>query len=289
MCACLVQPTRLMMTCPWRAGQDGGSLPAMRLEAKFAELRAKGEKALVLFITAGDPSLQELPAIISALIEGGADIIEIGIPFSDPIADGPTIQASSQRALDMGVTPKLVFEALGRALTTVPIVLMGYANTMLRPGYENFIAQAQTAGVSGMIACDMTADEAGDWIAAARKMNFDTIFLAAPTSPAARLEGVVSSSTGFIYAVSRTGVTGAESEAPPEASRLVSALKAKTGLPVCVGFGLSRPEQVRLICQVADGAVIGSSLVTRLANDWNQGVGRAELVAWIKTLKDATR
>lgn len=261
----------------------------MTLGEKFSELRSRGEKALVLFVTAGDPSLDQLPAILSALEEGGADIIELGVPFSDPIADGPTIQASTQRALDRGVTPPKALEALAASKVNVPVVVMGYYNPIHRVGVDSTAEAFRRAGVAGSIVTDVTPDEAGDWIAASRKRGLDNIFLAAPTSTESRLDEVCRNSSGFVYAVSRMGVTSASVGVPPEAQGLVRRIKERTDLPVCVGFGVSTPEHVRMVCEVADGAVIGSWLVDQICNDWNDGAGRGALIDNLRALKAATR
>lgn len=259
------------------------------LSDAFARLRAKPEKALVCYVTAGDPSLDDLPAIVSALSEAGADVIEIGMPFSDPIADGPTIQASTQRALDRGVTPRAVLEAVSRCPKDVPLVMMGYTNPVHHWGYEAFAEASAKAGLSGTILSDLTPEEAGPWIAASRATGLDNIFLAAPTSTDERLGRVCEASSGFVYAVSRTGVTGAGSEAPPEVKDLVRRIKERTELPICVGFGISRPEHVRMVCEVADGAVVGSWLVDLLAASWNGGKGRVEIVEKVAALKAGTK
>lgn len=260
----------------------------MTIEQKFAELRAKREKALVLFVTAGDPSLEDLPAILEALQEGGADLIEVGIPFSDPIADGPTIQASSQRALDSGVTPPRALQAIRDSDLSVPCIVMGYTNSAFRRGYESFAGQLKNSGVDGSILSDLTPEEADDWIAASKENGLSNVFLAAPTSTDMRLDAVCKRSTGFVYAVSRTGVTGAGSEVPADVRSLVQRIKARTDLPVCVGFGISKPEHVRMVCEVADGAVIGSWLVDFLCKEWRNGLGRERLVSAVKELKEAT-
>lgn len=259
------------------------------IATKFAELRARGEKALILFLTAGDPHLEDLPALIEMLEEGGADVIEIGIPYSDPIADGPTIQASTQRALDQGVTPRAIYELLGPVKSGVPLVAMGYFNTMLRPGLSAATQSLKAAGFSGTIMTDLTPEESDEWCAASHAAGVDTIFLAAPTSTDERLDQVCRRSTGFLYAVSRTGVTDAKISVPPEAKDLVSRIKARTELPVCVGFGISKPEHVRMVCEVADGAVVGSWLVDLVAREWNGGAGRSMIVDRLRELKAATR
>lgn len=264
-------------------------IPMISISERFAELRKRGEKALVLFVTAGDPDLAELPAILDALQAGGADLIEIGIPFSDPIADGPTIQASSQRALDRGVTPGAVLDTLATWSGNVPIVLMGYLNPILRVGYDAFAKLARASGASGTIVSDLTPEESDEWKAASDRAGLDTIFLAAPTSTDERLKVVAEKSSGFVYAISRTGVTGSRSAVPPEALDLVSRLRERTDLPVCVGFGISTADQVAALCQVADGVVIGSWLVDVLNRDWNGGEGRGRLIEQVQSLKSATR
>lgn len=258
------------------------------LAVRFSELKRRGEKALICYLTAGDPSLEAVHEIIQALEEAGADVIEIGMPFSDPIADGPTIQASSQRALDRGVTPKSVLEAISKAQTSVPLVLMGYTNPVYRWGFERFASDAKAAGLSGTILSDLTPEESEDWVHASREADLDTIFLASPTSTDARLDAVCARSSGFVYAVSRTGVTGAASQAPPEVKDLVTRIKVRTKLPVCVGFGISKPEHVRMVCDVADGAVVGSWLVDLLASSWRDGFGRSEVIERVAELKAAT-
>ena len=259
------------------------------LAQKFETLRAKGEKALVLFVTAGDPPLEQLPAILEALAEGGADVIEVGIPFSDPFGEGPTIQASSQRALDSGATPTLILEAIGKAKVDVPTVTMGYYNPVLRYGLERFTRKSAAAGISGTIVSDLVPDEADDWGAASRKAGLDTIFLVAPTSTDQRIREVTERSTGFVYVVSRTGVTGAENAIPMDVASLVERVRALTDRPVCVGFGISTPEHVRMVCQVADGAVVGSALVSKIHREWNGGAGRAAIVEFVRELKKATQ
>jgi tryptophan synthase alpha chain len=259
------------------------------IAAKFAELKSRGEKALVLFVTAGDPRLEDLPAIIETLEEGGADLIEVGIPFSDPIADGPTIQASTQRSLDLGATPGAIYSLLATTAAKVPLVAMGYYNSVLRLGLANAAQTLKGAGFSGTIMSDLTPEEADEWSAVSRSAELDTIFLAAPTSTDARLDEVCRRASGFVYAVSRMGVTDARVSVPPEARDLVTRIKSRTDLPVCVGFGISKPEHVRMVCEVADGAVIGSWLVDLIAREWNGGAGRAHIVSLIKDLKAATR
>ncbi len=242
----------------------------------------------MLFVTAGDPSPEDLPAILDTLEEAGADIIEVGLPFSDPIADGPTIQAASQRALDRGVTPSGVLGAIARRSGKAPIVLMGYYNTVLRRGLEVFATDARRAGVSGTIISDLTPEESDDWIRASKSAELDTIFLAAPTSTEERLAEVGKRSSGFVYAVSRTGVTGAQAQVAADIPALVARIRAHAEAPVCVGFGISSPEHVRSVAEVADGVVVGSWLVDELARTWDGGRGRDGILDKVRALKAAT-
>ena len=252
----------------------------------FSELRAKNQRALVLFFTAGDQPIDDLPEIIETLAAGGADLIEVGIPFSDPFGEGPTIQASSQRALDNGATPVTILEAISRVHIHIPIVTMGYYNTYLRFGLDEIAKRSREAGVSGAIISDLVPDEGEAWSRAAEQNGLDTIYLVAPTSTDMRIAEACQRTTGFVYAVSRTGVTGAESEVPVEVSSLVSRIKEITDRPVCVGFGISKPDHVRTVCKVADGAVVGSSLVDLLHREWPQGKQR--IIEAIAELKAAT-
>lgn len=241
-------------------------------------------------MTAGDPSLGALPEVLTTLAEAGSDIIEVGIPFSDPIADGPTIQASSQRALDRGVTPEAILETVSRIAPSLPpLVLMGYTNTAMRRGFDDFASRARSAGAAGVILSDMIPEEADDWRRAASNAGLDTIFLVAPTSTPHRIRLATESSTGFLYCVSRTGVTGAANEVPREVVDVVRTVNAISSLPVCVGFGISKPEHVAMVSEVADGAVVGSALVDLLATRWDDGKGAREVAQFVSLLKAATR
>ena len=265
----------------------GNLVGVTKLSQTFHDLKSKGEKALVVFVTAGDPTLEALPEILLALQEGGADIIEVGLPFSDPIADGPVIQAASHRALTNGVTRTKVMAVLAGTPLNVPVIAMGYYNTMLRPGLEAFATEARHSHVSGTIVCDIIPEEATEWITVSRAIALDTVFLAAPTSTDDRLDAVAHQSTGFVYAVARTGVTGAATAQADETVDLITKLKARTEVPVCVGFGVRSPEQVKQLSQVADGVVVGSSLVQLIADKWP--AGRDEVVQYVRSLKEATR
>jgi tryptophan synthase alpha chain len=261
----------------------------LTLSDRFAQLQSKQEKALVLFLTAGDQPLSDLPQIVATLEAAGADAIEIGIPFSDPFGEGPTIQASSQRSLDRGTKPIEILHALRDVPRSIPIVTMGYVNPVMRMGWNAFAEQSRAAGVTGTIISDLVPEEADEWCAACTANELETIFLVAPTSTQSRMDEVAARSTGFVYAVSRTGVTGAENAAPPEVQGLVNAIKLRTDKPVCVGFGISSPTHVQMVCQVADGAVVGSYLVNLLHKRWDNGAGAAEIHDAVAALKAATR
>lgn len=264
-----------------------------RIAERFATLRQRNEGALVVFITAGDPSPALTEKLILTIAEAGADVIEVGIPFSDPLADGPTIQASTFRALHQGVTPQGVLEtvARARAISDVPLVVMTYVNPVWQMGMTKFAWRAAEAGVDGVIMTDMPPDEAGEWHTVARQQGLDTIFLVAPTSTRERMRLVAKMSSGFVYCVSRTGVTGVRDDLPTEVPQMLEAMRSFTELPLCVGFGVSRPEHVRAVCGVADGAVVGSALVSLIEQQAKHGEEAllASVRSFVRSLKEATR
>jgi tryptophan synthase alpha chain len=220
--------------------------------------------------------------IALAMDKAGVDVLELGVPFSDPLADGPVIQRSSQRALERGVTLKDVLGAVRqiRRRSEIPIVLFSYFNPLLRYGLEKLAADAREAGVDGSLVTDLPPEEAAEWLKVARGRDLDTVFLAAPTSPPERLRGVAEASRGFVYAVSRTGVTGERESISDDASPLVASLKKQAALPVALGFGISRPDQVKAAAQVADAVVVGTTLVRFLEEQPDGDV--AEKVRWLK-------
>lgn len=237
-----------------------------RIDKTFEALREKREGALVTFITAGDPQSIPTETLIAVLAKAGADIVEVGIPYSDPLADGPSIQNAGQRALDSGTTPKTVLESIkaSRAFTDVPIVMMTSYNLVLCYGVERFADAAAEAGADGAILTDLPPEEATRWKLAADSRGIATIFLVAPTSTKERIKIITEATTGFVYCVSRTGVTGAQLELPADLKQLLSDTRSATDKPLCVGFGVSSPEHVRQVVETADGAVIGSALVNFL-------------------------
>jgi len=264
---------------------------SQRLDQTFARLKDAHEGALVTFITAGDPSPEGTPALVAALAQAGADVVELGIPYSDPLADGPSIQASSQRALDKGVTPDTILQMIRdiRALTQVPLALMTSYNVALRYGLERFAQVFSEAGADGAILTDLPPEEAAPWKAAATGHGMATIFLVAPTSTPERIALIAHNTTGFVYCVSRTGVTGARTELPPELKALLARIRSATDKPVCVGFGVSRPSHVRQVIENADGAVIGSALVDFLHASADNPDQAAELARLVSSWKEATR
>jgi tryptophan synthase alpha chain len=237
-----------------------------RIAETFARLRAEKRRGFIPFITAGDPTLDETRQLILELARAGAGIIELGVPFSDPMADGPTIQRSSERALrrGVGVADVLAVVADARRETDVPVVLFSYYNPLLQYGAERLCQDARRAGVDGMLVTDLAPEEAVDFAATLRAHTLDPIFLVAPTSTDARLRLVAERASGFIYAVSRAGVTGVQKESSTQAERLVERVRAVTDLPVAVGFGISTREQVADVWRYADAAVVGSAIVSEI-------------------------
>ena len=254
-----------------------------RIGERFARLRSEGKKAFVAFLTAGDPSIEGTVKAARDLERGGADVLELGVPFSDPLADGPGIQRSSERALRRGTTLTHVLETVReiRRESELPLLLFGYFNPFLRYGLERLAVEAKEAGVDGVLVTDLPPEEAAEWIGIARAHELDTVFLAAPTSPDERLRGVAAASRGFVYAVSRTGITGERVALSDEARPLVSRIQALTAEPVALGFGISTPEQFRAAAEVADGVVVGSALV-RFLEETPDG-DLAEQVRWLKS------
>jgi tryptophan synthase alpha chain len=259
------------------------------LQERFSQLSTQGEKALVVYVTAGDPPLDQLPAILESLQEGGADIIEVGMPFSDPIGDGPTIQASSQRALDRGTTPTAVFDMLAQVRLQTPLVIMCYANTVMNIGARDFAYRCRQVRVSGVIVVDAIPEAIQEWRPQFASAGVDLIYLAAPTSTEERLKALSEVAQGFIYVVSRTGVTGTENSAGTNLNQLIENLRKYSKLPLCVGFGISTPEQIKEICSIADGAVVGSHIVNLLNKEWKLGAGKERLIKEIALLKSGTK
>lgn len=251
-----------------------------RIEATFEQLRQRGEAALIPFITAGDPDLATSEAIIQTLVEAGADLIELGFPFSDPMADGPTIQASSERALAAGTTLAgvLALVARVRQRCATPIILMGYYNPVLRYGVERFARDAAASGVDGLLLVDLPPEEAGELLPALRSAGLSLITLLAPTTPAERAARLAAAGEGYLYYVSMTGVTGARQVDAAAIESAVRRLRAQARVPVAVGFGIATPADAAAVASFADGVVVGSALVRVIA----EHSGRPDLLDQVR-------
>ena len=234
-----------------------------RITRLFDRLRAEQRAGLIAYITAGDPSLERTPDIVAALERGGVDLIELGVPFSDPIADGPAIQAAADRALKAGATVGGILDIAShiRRRSEIPLLLFTYMNPVLRYGLGRLGRECAARGIDGCLLTDLSVDEAERYVQAMRALNVDTVFLAAPTSTPRRLDLVAKYSSGFVYLVSRTGVTGVRESVSESVAPLVTSMRAATSLPLAVGFGISNAEQVRAVGEVADAVVVGSAIV----------------------------
>jgi tryptophan synthase alpha chain len=265
------------------------------IEETFQKAKTDGNGLLIGYITAGDPTPQETPKIADALIRGGVDVLELGLPFSDPIADGPTIQAASLRALNAGTTPMKVLEIAKeiKSKHDVPLVVMTYYNPVFRLGVDCFLASAKEHGVDGFIVPDLPVEEAGDYRKAAKAHGIETIFLAAPSTSAERLQRIVTCSSGFLYLVSHFGVTGARASLEDSTLQLVQRVKKATAgkVPLAVGFGISQPEHVRSVLAAgADGVIVGSAFVNIVSRNLQKPPQMlSELEAATRSLKKATQ
>lgn len=260
-----------------------------RISKKFKELRKKGIKALIPFITAGDPSLTVTEKLVTTLEEAGADIIELGVPFSDPMADGPVIQAASERALKNKVTVSDVLSLVARIRkkSQIPLLLMGYYNPIFVMGHERFSQKAKEVGVDAVLIVDLPPEEAGDLRKVLKKNNIDLVHLLAPTSNEERIKRAVRSASGFIYYVSLTGITGARLTVSGEIRQQIEKIRNFTQLPIAVGFGISKPEQACQLGPVADGIVVGSALVKIIARKGRQKSLFANTSRFVSSLKRA--
>lgn len=267
------------------------SAKTARISKRFAELRERGEMGMVAYITAGDPSLDATLRFVLALAESGADIIELGVPFSDPVADGPTIQRASERALKSGTTLAAVLALVRRIRESsqVPLVLFSYFNPILQMGLEKFAGDAAEAGVDGVLVTDLTPEESGAYRAILTTRGLDMIFLAAPTSTDERLAKIAACSSGFLYLISRTGVTGAKDTLAEDLPALVRRVRAVTPLPLAVGFGISLPGHVSVLGGLADAAVVGSALVSEIEKAASPEAAAAALGGRMRAFKEAGR
>lgn len=256
-----------------------------RIDAKFAELKAAGKSAFVSYIMAGDPSPEASLELMKGLPAAGVDIIELGVPFTDPMADGPTIQVAGQRALEGGMTLKKTLTMAAefrKEDDTTPIVLMGYYNPIYHHGVDAFLADAKAAGIDGFIVVDLPPEEDSELAIPALKAGLHPIRLATPTTDAKRLPKVLQNTSGFIYYVAIAGITGAGSANAKTVGKEVARIKQSTDLPVCIGFGIKTPQQAADMAAVADGAVVGSAIVEKMGN----GEPVADVLAFVKSLAD---
>jgi len=256
-----------------------------RIDAKFAALNAEGKKAFVAYVMAGDPDYDTSLEIVKGLPGAGVDVIELGLPFTDPMADGPTIQAAGQRALDAGMSLKKTLALateFRKTDDTTPIVLMGYYNPIYSMGVPAFLEAATTAGIDGLIVVDLPPEEDDELCLPAQEAGLNFIRLATPTTDDKRLPKVLQNTSGFVYYVSITGITGAAEAQAGDVAPEVARIKGQTDLPVIVGFGIKTPETAQAIAGVADGAVVGSAIVAQIAS----GKPVAEVLAYVKTLSD---
>jgi tryptophan synthase alpha chain len=256
-----------------------------RIDAKFSALAAEGKKAFVSYVMAGDPDYETALEVVKGLPGAGVDVIELGLPFTDPMADGPTIQLAGQRALEAGMTLTRTLE-LARAFRegddTTPIVLMGYYNPIYSRGVDRFLADAKEAGIDGLIVVDLPPEEDAELCLPAQAAGLNFIRLATPTTDDKRLPRVLQNTSGFVYYVSITGITGSAEAQAADVGPEVARIKAASGLPVIVGFGVNTPEKSRAIAEVADGVVVGSAIVSKLAS----GASVPEVLAFVKSLAD---
>jgi tryptophan synthase alpha chain len=266
-------------------------LAAGRISRRFAALAERSELGIVAYLTAGDPTLAASEEIVLAAAEAGADVIELGVPFSDPMADGPIIQRASERALRSGTTLAGVLSLARRVRekTNVPLVLFSYYNPILQASLERFAIDAASAGIDGVLVTDLTPEEAENYRAAVRGRGLDTIFLAAPTSTDARLKLIAKATTGFLYLISRTGVTGTRDALPEGLPALVRRARAATKLPIAVGFGISLPTHVSVLGGIADAAVVGSAIVAQVEIAATSQAAAHAVGNLIRSLKGAAR
>jgi tryptophan synthase alpha chain len=262
-----------------------------RIEARFKQLAERGQSAFIPYICAGDPTLERTADIVLELERAGADVIELGVPFSDPIADGVVNQEAAQRALKHGVTlHHCVALVKGlRARTQVPLLLFTYFNPVLAYGFEDFARDCRDAGVDGVLCVDLPPEEGGDYMRCLSGAGVATVFLVAPTSPPERIALIAKSSTGFVYYVSRTGVTGERASIEQSVREMVARIKQDTATPVAVGFGISTPEQAAEIAGYADGVIVGSAIVRLIGELGESPDAPAKVGAFAKSLADAVK
>ncbi len=258
-----------------------------RIADTFSRLRAAKQPGLVAYVTAGDPTLARTAEILTALADNGADLLEVGVPFSDPVADGPMIQRASERALAGGTSLRGTLDMIRAARTRIsaPIVLFTYANPILRMGEDAFVKRAVDAGIDGVLMLDLPVEEAGPFRARLVAAGIDPIFLLSPTTTDERIEASAALGSGFLYVISRLGVTGARDQVATDAEALVGRIRARSNLPLALGFGISSPEHVAEVCRWADAAVVGSALVNVIAEHGASPDVAGKAGAYVRWLK----
>ncbi|OGV40682.1 MAG: tryptophan synthase subunit alpha [Lentisphaerae bacterium GWF2_57_35] len=262
-----------------------------RIEKCFSALRLKDEKGFVAYITAGDPSLAATVEMVRRLEEAGADVVELGVPFSDPLADGRVNQDSAARALKNGVNLQGIFKTVEkiRRASDIPLVLFSYINPLMSPSFEKNMREAHAAGVDGVLILDLPVEENRKYVRNLYENRLNNVSLVTPTSPDERIRRIVKYSTGFVYCVSREGVTGMQKKLAPSATELVKRTRRLTPLPVVLGFGISTPEQASAAARAADAVVVGSAIVDRFSREPQNPMGRRRAAAWVKTLIKAVK
>ncbi len=262
-----------------------------RIVERFARLKREGRKGLVVYIGAGDPDLEATRRLALAFDRIGVDVLELGVPFSDPLADGLVNQLAAQRGLASGTTPAKVLETVARIRreSQIPIVLYIYFNLMHRYGPQRFVADAAAAGVDGLLVLDLPPEEADGVETAMRNAGVCNIYLVAPTTPEPRIEMIVKRATGFVYYISREGVTGMRDTLPPDLPAMIGKIRAHTDLPVAVGFGISTPQQARAVATVADAVVVGSAVVNQIAQHGSSPALEQRVVEFTQPLVEAVK
>jgi tryptophan synthase, alpha subunit len=264
-------------------------MKSTRISGLFERLRSEGRTGLIAYLTAGDPAPERTPSLVAALERGGADLIELGVPFSDPIADGPVIQRGVERALKAGTTLASVLEIAAeiRRRSEIPLVLFTYLNPVLKYGFEALARDAAAKGIDGCLLTDLSVEEAGRYVEMTRAQGLDTVFLAAPTSTPERLKLVAQYSSGFVYMVSRTGVTGEREKVSSSAQPLINSMRAITNLPLALGFGISRPEHAAELSGKVEAIVVGSAIVRIIEQNADSPSLETCLEAFARELRNA--
>ena len=262
-----------------------------RIEDRFARLKREGKKAFVVYIGAGDPHLEATRQLALAFDQVGVDVLELGVPFSDPLADGLVNQLAAQRGLESGTTPSQVLETVAtiRTQSQIPIVLYIYFNLIDKVGMERFVTNAAQAGVDGLLVLDLPPEESENYETLMRRAGVCNIYLVAPTTPEERMQLIVKRGAGFVYYVSREGVTGMQSQVAANLTEQVAKIRVHTPLPIAVGFGISNPEQARLVAHEAEGVVVGSAIVNQIAQHGKSPDLVAKLTSFVKSLSDAVK